>query len=977
MNRIKSHNIVVFVAILLSLSFIPTRYSRSSYQLVAAANESSDSDSDSSSSSSTSSDSDSSSDSESDSSSDSEDEEDNDDEVQIPGFIQQHKKTDPCQGIPIPPKIKSSNVEEKCKQRIVKGNHLHLLPRPGQVKAFNQANKLLLQSAVDFNPKAPRVFCNIVVKTCPKGKVAAGYAHHCTGTDDIKIGETGNIKTRQQQNHENLCKDIGYDSSDSDSDGSTTSSCVGKSICVTFTPPEDWVDNSFVDSDIIDGIKKVLHKLPMTGGIHPDNNERLINKIIRQVGELNGSCNYNIKKGVVAEWCLRSPSEKEAQLTDYRQIIRDVHPLLGRIRDIFRGNFPLSLMTILTWPKMDDALRDDKYAAISLFLHPRKESISEYLINQCVDEDKRRKFKDAYEECPYLEMITPPIKKIKELMETNPLPANLKSQLQKHIDDIESEEYQQPKRVDLAAGGIERLEEIFNDPSSKSTLIEVKRDVMTNIEEHKKDWYNDNIYPGKPSSDPCTCTADKLVLPDIKVMKVDGEAEIVPNDNAMELYRTPSCHNIMVTGSEFKMMSPNTNHLIKVNAIRGYLFKTVILLFLNLLDDKGMLRIYTQMLSTLMLTNGLKKTLTVGENDKVGSLWDVMLWVLPKYARATDGKLPGQDFLKEAFCYSVQSGAVTVVDNDEMDEFDEGTNSKRRCLPFRAVLVILHEVGVVSFNKILETMGINNARVAEKDGKYYLKIDNKVYWAHYDQVNGYGHLDTATEIGWDYINGNYSFDEGRDRLLKMNWNEDDSNWVVDEEKLEYPLQTTLLMLTVLYTDVDESNNRIRLMKSRFTTLQTKLKEGLEEDDELKQHLTTFSTSGRWNELNKFFEHIDTLDDICDDDTYIFKEKYCIPTLKHHKTVYRYFKELRTRDSISKQLLRNAMKGTKYEHLVYTEKYKKVCFEMEVARAQQKGGARASTGRARNAGSEGEQEDATTEEEYSKGDPSDSDSDSDY
>ena len=40
------------------------------------------------------------------------------------------------------------------------------------------------------------------------------------------------------------------------------------------------------------------------------------------------------------------------------------------------------------------------------------------------------------------------------------------------------------------------------------------------------------------------------------------------------------------------------------------------------------------------------------------------------------------------------------------------------------------------------------------------------------------------------------------------------------------------------------------------------------------------------------------------------------------------------------------------------------------------GARASTGRARNMGEEGEQEDASTEEEYSRGDPSDSDSDSD-
>ena len=94
-------------------------------------------------------------------------------------------------------------------------------------------------------------------------------------------------------------------------------------------------------------------------------------------------------------------------------------------------------------------------------------------------------------------------------------------------------------------------------------------------------------------------------------------------------------------------------------------------------------------------------------------------------------------------------------------------------------------------------------------------------------------------------------------------------------------------------------------------------------------------------------------------------------------VYEYFGRLRTGDSISKQLMRDAMKGTKYEHLVDIEKYKDLCYEMEVARAQQKGGARASTGRARNAGSEGEQEDATTEEEYSKGDPSDSDSDSDY
>ena len=953
MNRIKSRivYIVVFVAILLSLSFIPTRYSRSSYQLVAAANESSDSDSDSSDSDDSGSDSesDSSSDSSEDSEDSSEDEEENNVEVQTPGFIQQHDKTDPCQGIPIPPKIKSSNVEEKCKQRIVKGNHLHLLPRPGQVKAFNQANKLLLQSAVNFNPKAPRVFCNIVVKSCPKTRTAAGYAHYCTGTDDIKIGETADISERQKQNHENLCMVSEGDSSDSDD--STTTSNVGKSICVTFTPPEDWIDNSFVDSDIIDGIKEVLRKLPMTGGIHPDNNEKLINKIIRQVGELNGSCNYNVKEGVVAEWCLRSPSEKEAQLTDYRQIIRDIHPLLNRIRDIFRGNYPLFLMTILTWPKLDDVLREDKYAAISLFLHPRKESISEYLINQCVDEDKRRKFKDAYEECPYLEMITPTIDKIRELMQTNPQPANLKEQLQNLFDDINPEEYQQPKREDLAAGGIERLDEILKDPSMKSILIEVKRDVMDMVKEHKRGWYNDNIFPGKPSSDPCTCTADKLVLPDIKAAKGDdGITEIIPNNNAMELYRTQSCHNIMVTGSEFKMMSPDTDHLIKVNAIRGYLFKTVILLFLNLLDEEGMIRIYKQMLSTLMLTNGLKKTLTVGENDKVGSLWDVMLWILPKYARAETGMLPGQSSIKEAFCYTDQSGTAAFVDNDEMDEFDEGTsNSKRRCLPFRAVLVILHEVGADSFNKILEVMGVSNARVVEKDDKYYLKIDNKVYWAHYDQINGYGHLDTVTEIGWDYINGNYSFDECRDRLLKMNWNKDDNKWVVNEEILEYPLQTTFLIFTVLYTNVDESSDRIRLMKSRFTALQSKLKEGLEEDDEFKQHLTTFSTPERWNELNKFFEHIVTLDTICDDDAddnaYVLKKKHCMP--KHDTAVYEYFKNLNKKDSISAKLLRDAMKGTKYAHLVDIGEYKRLCRETEIEKNKEKGGARAAAGRARN------------------------------
>ena len=964
MNGIKSHivYIVVFAILLFSLSF-NNRVGRL-YQLVAA-DESSDSDSNSSSSSSSSSsDSDSSSDSESDSSSDSEDEEDNDDEVQILGFIQQHD-ANPCQGLPIPSKIKSSSVEEKCKQRIVKGNP-SILPRPSQVKGLNKVNKLLLQSAVDFNSKAPNYFCNIVAKTCPKGKVAAGYAHHCTGTDDIKIGETGNIGTRQKQNHENLCR-IDEDDS-SDSDGSTTSSSnVGKSICVTFTPPEDWVDNSFVDGDIIDGIKKVLHKLPMTGGIHPDNNERLMNKIIRQVGELNGSCNYNVKKGAVAEWVLRSPSEKEAQLTDYKKIVTDVHPLLGKIKDIFRGTLPSFLMTILTWPKMDDVLRDDKYAAISLFLHPRKESTSEYLINQCVDEDKRHKFKDAYDKCPYLEMITPPINKIRELMQTNPLPTNLKEQLQKHIDDIESDEYQQPERKDLAAGGRRRLDKILKDPSLKSTLIEVKRDVWTNVEEHESAWVNENIR--EPSTDQCACAPDKLVLPDIKVMKVDGKAEIVPNDNAMVLYRTPSCHNIMVTGSEFKMMSHRTNHLIKVNAIRGYLFKTVILsTYLKLLDEEGMFKIYKQMLSTLMLTNGLKKTLTVGENDKVGSLWDVILWILPKYARATDGKLPGQDFLKEAFCYSDQSGTATVVDNDEMDEFDEGTNSKRRCLPFRAVLVILHEVGVVSFNKILETMGVNNARVAEKDGKYYLKIDNKVYWAHYDQINGYDYLDITAEIGWDYINGNYNCEECRDKLLKMNWNKDDSEWVVNKEALEYPLQTTFIMLAELYTNVDESNNRIRLMKSRFTALQTKLKEGLEEDDEFKLHLTTFSEPGRWNELNKFFEHINTLDDICDDDTYIFKEKYCIPT-KHHKTVHRYFKALRTRDSISAKLLRDAMKGTKYEHLGDIMQYKKVCYEIEVEKERQRRGATAADGTTRNkANAAGGGETVFAEEDF----PEDSD-----
>ena len=96
--------------------------------------------------------------------------------------------------------------------------------------------------------------------------------------------------------------------------------------------------------------------------------------------------------------------------------------------------------------------------------------------------------------------------------------------------------------------------------------------------------------------------------------------------------------------------------------------------------------------------------------------------------------------------------------------------------------------------------------------------------------------------------------------------------------------------------------------------------------------------------------------------------------KHGTAVYKHFQRLRTRDSISAKLLRDAMKGTKYEHLVDIGEYKRLCEDMEAARAKQKGGARASTGRARNMGSEGEQEDATTEEEYSTGDPSDSDSD---
>jgi len=445
----------------------------------------------------------------------------------------------------------------------------------------------------------------------------------------------------------------------------------------------------------------------------------------------------------------------------------------------------------------------------------------------------------------------------------------------------------------------------------------------------------------------------------------------VEDNEAITLYETKSCNAVMEVASHFKMLSPETHHTIRQNAMRNYLLQTVVYYELGLSSIENVYDIWKMMTSTLLLLDGLKGSIDV-EEGKGGSLSDAVRYILPLAVRAIGGWQPGQYIIQKAFPFTNQGGTTNAdaSNRDLLDDYNESEETNtRKYLTWGSIVYILNSIGKDMFNDILQLMGVRNARVVEKDDKYYLEIDNKVYWPHYDRINGCDDLNAAGVIGWDYINANYNCKECRDKLLKSNWNEEDNEWVVDEEELEYPLQTTRHTLATLYTDVDMSNNEKQLMKSRFTALQSKLKEGLEDDYEFKQHLNTFSTPRRWNELNKFFEHINTLDDICDDDTYIFKEKYCIPTKKHHTDVHRYFERLRTRDSISKQLMRDAMKGTKYEHLVDIEKYKDLCYEMEVARAQQKGGARASTGRTRNeANAAGGGETVFAEEDF----PEDSD-----
>ena len=229
--------------------------------------------------------------------------------------------------------------------------------------------------------------------------------------------------------------------------------------------------------------------------------------------------------------------------------------------------------------------------------------------------------------------------------------------------------------------------------------------------------------------------------------------------------------------------------------------------------------------------------------------------------------LPGQQFIQGAFKYSKKKAGDFNRHSDVVNEYDdiydesndEGrfeslASSSRTYLPFRAILLILHEIGHDDFNEILHLFGIENARVAKKiDETYYLKMENKVYWLHHEALFSGDYMGEALDIVRKYKNSDYQSIV----LAKMFWNDEDESWYEDDSsddivENQYALEFVYNILRVLYKDTETTSDRVQLRKLRYDKLRRMLlNDGFKQNDKLMRMLKTFETSRSFESLKVF------------------------------------------------------------------------------------------------------------------------------
>ena len=197
-----------------------------------------------------------------------------------------------------------------------------------------------------------------------------------------------------------------------------------------------------------------------------------------------------------------------------------------------------------------------------------------------------------------------------------------------------------------------------------------------------------------------------------------------------------------------------------------------------------------------------------------------------------------------------------------MDDYDDtedaSTGPTRNFLPHRAILFIMHEVGIDHFNNILTLFNVN-VKVKERNDKYYLTIGSEedVYWYNYDYIFGDEYLVKANSVAVEYHIGEY---EG-DIIQKSKWDDTTKKWVdeeFDDTSTDYTMECVSDILDDLYTNVDRSSDRARLMGKRFEELRgTLLDLG---NDNLMSYLITFGKISKNEELETFVEYIKELNE---------------------------------------------------------------------------------------------------------------------
>ena len=99
--------------------------------------------------------------------------------------------------------------------------------------------------------------------------------------------------------------------------------------------------------------------------------------------------------------------------------------------------------------------------------------------------------------------------------------------------------------------------------------------------------------------------------------------------------------------------------------------------------------------------------------------------------------------------------------------------------------------------------------------------------------------------------------------------------------------------------------------------------GHDKNHNLISYLITFGKSNKYNELGTFMEYIKELNEGFDtafNEGSLLEDKYYMPSESNDKD---YFSNLRRRNSQSAEMMRSALMGTKFQHLVDDEEYKKL------------------------------------------------------